>query len=57
MNGDKCTSHDECFKRLYTKIETMAEKLDSLIAAKSEHILYFEVGLFSSDMVFIGGGA
>ncbi len=30
MNGDKCTSHDECFKRLYNKIENMADKLDSI---------------------------
>ena len=31
------------------------ERLDELIANKSEHIIYFEIGLFSPEMVFFGG--
>ena len=31
------------------------EKLDKLISNKSPHIIYFEVGLFSTEMVFFGG--
>jgi hypothetical protein len=27
-SGEKCSSHDECFKRLYSKMETMDVKLD-----------------------------
>jgi hypothetical protein len=33
----------------------IAEKLDYLIANKNPHILYFEIGLFSPNMVFFGG--
>ncbi len=28
---NKCDSHDECFKRLYGKIEAMDEKLDHIV--------------------------
>jgi len=33
----------------------IVEKLDRLISEKSPHIVYFEVGLFSPDMVRFGG--
>ena len=33
----------------------ISEKLDELIMNKSPHIIYFEIGLFSPDMVFFGG--
>ncbi len=28
MHSEKCDSHDDCFKRLYGKVEGMDEKLD-----------------------------
>ncbi len=35
--------------------EPVAKKLDDLISNRKKDIVYFEVGLFSSDMVSIGG--
>ncbi len=29
--NEKCDSHDDCFKRLYGKIEAMDEKLDRIV--------------------------
>ncbi len=31
MPNDKCDSHDDCFKRLYAKVEAMDEKLDRIV--------------------------
>ena len=30
MPNDKCESHDDCFKRLYGKVEDIDEKLDRI---------------------------
>lgn len=30
MTSGKCDSHDQCFQRLYTKVEAMDEKLDRI---------------------------
>ncbi len=30
MSGEKCDFHDQCFSRLYSKVEAMDEKLDRI---------------------------
>jgi exonuclease VII large subunit len=36
--NDKCDSHDDCFKRLYGKVEAMDEKLDRFIESIRERL-------------------
>ncbi len=38
MPSDKCDSHDDCFKRLYGKIEAMDEKLDRFMEGIRERL-------------------
>lgn len=44
-----------CEIRLDVMPVEVSTRLDELISEKSRHILYFEVGAFLQDMVFIGG--
>ncbi len=38
MPNEKCDSHDDCFKRLYQKIEAMDEKLDRFMEGIRERL-------------------
>jgi hypothetical protein len=46
---------DACELNLSKLPSEVAEKFSELISAKSEHILYYEVGHFTGSMVCIGG--
>ena len=63
---DNIINHRVCSKIRFDNLESyelqvdllpieIVEKLDSLIIDKSPHIIYFEIGLFSPNMVFFGG--
>ena len=63
---DNIINHRICSKIKFDEFETyrfqlnllpveISEKFDKLISDKSPHIIYFEIGLFSPDMVFLGG--
>jgi len=34
----------------------ISERFSQLLESQNEHIVYYEIGIFSEDMVFIGGG-
>lgn len=38
MPSDKCDSHDDCFKRLYAKVEGMDGKLDRIVENLRERL-------------------
>ena len=63
---DSIINHRTCSKISFDDFESyefqldllpieIFEKLDKLITNKSPHIIYFEVGLFTTEMVFFGG--
>jgi len=52
INMDDYNSYELQVDLLPTAV---AEKLDELICNRNSHIVYFEIGLFSANMVFFGG--
>lgn len=64
-DDDSTINHRVCSKISFNEIESyelnlaalpskIAERFEELLDEKSNHIIYYEVGRFSEDMVFVG---